>query len=211
VPRLLLALLLAVLAPAAGAASSPPPETPAFSAAQRADIKRIQDYLNGLTTLEAHFLQISSNGGYAEGTLYMARPGKLRIQYDPPVPVLMVAAGGELTYYDKDLKQVTTVDLSSTPAAVLVGKHISFSKDIRVSRLERGADALRITLVRADDPHGGSIALVFSDHPLILKKWTVVDAQGIATTVSLLDPRFGIPLDPALFRFVAPLTGLDAH
>lgn len=173
---------------------------------------RIEDYLNGLGTLKSRFLQISSNGGYAEGTLFVARPGRLRIEYDPPVPVLMVAAGGTLTYYDKELQQVSHIDLASTPAAVLVGKHIRvLSGDITATRFERGADAMRLTLVRTADPHEGSISLVFSDHPLALKKWTVVDAQGVATTVSLLDARFGVTLDPKLFRFTAPLSGLDAQ
>jgi outer membrane lipoprotein-sorting protein len=193
----------------AGAAK---PGSNQFSPADRADIKRIETYLNGLGTLRARFLQVSSNGDYAEGTLFVSRPGRLRIEYDPPVPVLMVAAGGMLTYYDRELQQVSHIDLNSTPAGILVRERISlFSEDITATALERGADALRMTVVRADDPLEGSIALVFSDRPLTLKKWTVTDAQGTVTTVSLLDTRFNVTLDPKLFAFEAPDLPGDDH
>lgn len=203
------AVLIALVAPSAGAAK---PGSAQFSPADRADIKRIEAYLNGLGTLRARFLQVSSNGNYAEGTLFVSRPGRLRIEYDPPVPVLMVATGGMLTYYDKELQQVSHIELNSTPAGILVRERISlFSKEITATALERGADALRMTVVRNDDPLEGSIALVFSDHPLTLKKWVVTDAQGVETMVSLLDTRFNVTLDPKLFTFVGPDPSVEDH
>jgi len=45
---------------------------------------------------------------------------------------------------------------------------------------------------------------VLADRPLELKKWMVTDAQGVTTTVSLLDARTGIAIDPKLFEFVDP-------
>ncbi len=142
----------------------------------------------------------------------MSRPGRMRIEYDPPVPVLMVATGGMLTYYDRELEQVSHIELDSTPAGILIRKRISlFSEDITATALERGAGVLSMTLVRGDDPLEGSIALVFSDRPLTLKKWVVTDAQGIETMVSLLDTRFNISLDPKLFAFEAPVLDSGEH
>ena len=43
----------------------------------------------------------------ATGKLYMARPGKIRFEYDPPSPILLLSDGYFLRYVDKDLKQVT--------------------------------------------------------------------------------------------------------
>ncbi len=43
-----------------------------------------------------------------------------------------------------------------------------------------------------------------AESPLELRQWRVVDAQGVATTVSLSEIETGMKLDPELFRFVDP-------
>lgn len=176
-----------------------------LDSAAKADIARIEDYLNRLDTLQARFLQFSSNGDYAGGQIFIWRPGRMRIEYDPPVPVLIVVDGTWLIYHDRKLEQVSHVLLSSTLAGILVADDISLlSEELEVTGFENSANVLRVTLVKAEDPLEGSLTLVFSDNPLVLKKWHITDAQGITTTVSLLDTQFGLPLNPELFRFKAP-------
>ena len=206
-PRRLAAILIVALAwvAAAFSAAAAPPQAATLSVAARADVGRIEAYLNRIRTLKARFLQVSSTGELSEGTLFISRPGKLRIEYDPPVPILIVAARGVLTYYDKELEQVSEIDLESTPAGILVQENVSFfSGDYTLTRFKRQAGAARITLVRTEDPQEGSLTLIFSDRPLTLRKWIVVDAQGVETTVSLLKTHFGLPLNPELFTFEAP-------
>jgi outer membrane lipoprotein-sorting protein len=198
-----LTLAGALLAALPAVAQQPRPAQ--LSAEDKAEIGRIENYLNGLKTLEARFLQVTSTGEYSEGRLHLDRPGRLRIEYDPPVPVLIVANRGLLTYYDKELEQVSHVPLGSTPAGILVREKISLlSDEFMITGFERESQALRISLTRASDPQEGSLALVLADRPLELKKWMVTDAQGVVTTVSLLDARTGIEFDPKLFEFVDP-------
>lgn len=186
-------------------ATAQQPAPARLTAEDRADIDRIEAYLNGLMTLEARFLQVTSTGEYAEGKLYLQRPGRLRIEYDPPVPVLIVANRGLLTYYDKELEQVSHVPLGSTPAGVLVREKIALQSDeFVITGFARESQTLRLSLVRASDPLEGNLSLVLADRPLELKKWMVTDAQGVTTTVSLLDARVGGRLDPELFEFVDP-------
>ena len=192
-------MALAVAALPAGAVTAV-----ALSASDKADVARVEDYLNAMTTLQARFLQVTSSGAYAEGSIYISRPGKLRIEYDPPVPVLMVSAGSWLIYYDKELEQVSFLDIDSTPAGYFVSERIEFGGEITVTGFERRRGVLRLSLVKTDDPLEGSMTLVFRDRPLALKKWVVTDAQGIETTVSLLGVRSGHDLDPDLFRFADP-------
>lgn len=174
---------------------------------ERATIVRIEDYLNSIVTMEARFLQVSSNGSYAEGKIYLSRPGKMRLQYDPPVPVLIIVAKGNLIYVDKELQQVSYVDADDTPAGFLVRENISlFAEDLIITDLVREAQTLRLSLVRAEDPLEGALTLVLSDRPMQLKKWVVTDAQGITTTVSLLGARFGAKIDHELFVFRDPRT-----
>lgn len=171
----------------------------------RALMRQVETYLNGLKTLEARFVQIASNGDFAEGRLYLMRPGKLRIEYDPPKPDLIVSDGFMLMHYDRELKQASHVPLDSTPAGLLVDERISLNSDkVTVVGLQKEASAIRLGLVRTSDPSEGTVTLVFSEKPLALRKWIVVDAQGIVTTVTLQNPVFGQPLDKKMFYLEIP-------
>ncbi len=197
-----LLLVSALLSPFGGAVAAPKFEPARLSAEDLADVARIEDYLNGVRTLRSRFFQVSPSGAQAEGSLFIARPGKLRIAYDPPVPILIVAHDRTVGYYDRELKQAQYFGSDQTPAAVLLRDKILFSGgDLAISRLERSPGAIRITLVQVADPGQGSLALVFADRPLGLRKWTVVDSQGAATEVALLGPEFGVAIEPKLFLF----------
>ena len=197
----LLATLLALL-PAGAAADAVPAE---LTEADRADLARIEAYLNDLTTMESRFLQFSPDG-VAEGRIMLDRPGRLRIEYAPPVPVLMVASSLLLMYHDTELKQTTFLPVSETPAALLIDEEIRLSGDVTVTAFERAPKAFRITLVETDAPDTGSVTLMFEDAPLRLSKWRVIDAQGTAIDVALLEPRFGVAFKNAgeLFSTVDP-------
>lgn len=195
----ILALILAAGAPARAE----------LNEADRADIARVETYLSQIDTVEARFLQTSSDGSYAEGDIYIDRPGHMRIDYAPPVPVEVIATGTFLVYHDKKLKQASFVPLSSTPASVLLREEAQLAGDVTVTGVERGPASLRVSMVQADDQGAGELTLVFSDNPLMLRKWSVVDAQGIETTVSLIDTRFGVDLDPDMFEFTDPYRGRD--
>lgn len=167
-----------------------------------ADVKRIEDYLNAIRTMRSRFFQVAPSGAQAEGEILLSRPGKLRIAYDPPVPILIIANGPTVGYYDREVKQAQYLGTDLTPAGVLIREKIRFSgDDLALTRFERGPGALRLTLARADDPGAGSIALVFSDTPLTLRKWHIHDAQGQTTEVALLGPQFGVEIAPKLFLF----------
>lgn len=188
---------------AAGAAGFVPAALAADSRA--ADIAAADSYLNGVTTLRARFLQTSGDGSVSEGTIYLSRPGRLRLEYDPPSPVLVVAKDGNLIYYDKQLQQVSYVAMDSTLAGVLVGPKVSLDAgNLKVVGVTHPPGALGLTVTRRDDPRQGQITLVFTRAPFQLRQWRVVDAQGQITTVSLSDAERGIALDSKLFEFVDP-------
>lgn len=194
-------LCAAALAVPSHAATAP---RDTLSAEDRADIARVENYLNGIRTLSARFLQISDSGGTAEGRLYLSRPGKLRLEYDPPVPILLVTSGGFLVHYDKQLNSVSYLPIDSTPAGLLVRDHIALSGDVTVTKVERGPGSLRLTLVQSKDSQAGRLTLAFSERPFALSNWQVTDAQGSVTRVALIEPHTGVSLDPSLFRFNNP-------
>ena len=166
------------------------------------DLMRVQKHLNSSKTFKARFLQVSSNGEYAEGQIFLQRPGRLRRIYDDPNPLLVVADGKHISFIDRNIDTATTLYLSMTPADLMLRESIGFfGNDVIVTSVNRTPGVIRIGLINTAEPDAGSIELVFSDRPMELRKWTVTDAQGIKTTVSLLGPTFDVPLNPNLFKY----------
>lgn len=149
---------------------------------------------------------MTDQGAIARGRVYLSRPGRMRFQYDPPTPILMIADGTFLVYYDRDLKQSSFIPLSRTPVALLVRDEVSLTQGLIITRFERGAQTLRISVVEERDPDQGSLTLVFDDHPLTLVQWVVVDQQKVSTRVSLVNTEIGRQLDDQLFIFKDPKT-----
>jgi outer membrane lipoprotein-sorting protein len=195
---IVLCALAALAAPPGPARAA---ETAALSPDDAAAVRRAVRYLNDISTVRARFVQISSNGAYAEGEVIVKRPGKLRFDYDPPHPALLIANGLTLLFYDRELKQASFLPLWETPLWFLIREEVKLSDDVQVSAVEQDRATLRITLENEEAPDAGRVTLVFSDRPLSLRKWELTDAQGVTTQVSLIDPEFGVSVDEAAFDY----------
>lgn len=189
----------------AGAPSSgKTPQAANLSAGDKADIARIERYLNSISTMRARFLQVAANDELSQGWVFISRPGKLRVEYDPPTPVLIIGDGAWLIYHDSELEQTTYRSLESSLAGFLVQKTVRLGGAVTVTGLERGPGVIRVKLVKSGEAEEGSLALTFSDRPLVLRQWTMTDADGQATQIALVNAQFGLSLDEALFEFTEP-------
>lgn len=202
--RALAAALLLAIVVLGGPAAAKTPEAAKLSADDKADIARIERYLNGISTMRAKFLQVAADDELSQGRVFLSRPGKLRVEYDPPTPVLIIGDGSWLIYHDTELEQTTYRSLKSSLAGFLLQKTIRLGGAVTVTALERGPGVIRIRLVKTEESEEGSLALTFSDDPLILRQWTVTDAEGQATQIALVNAQFGLSLDRELFEFTDP-------
>jgi outer membrane lipoprotein-sorting protein len=125
----------------------------------------------------------------------------MRLEYDPPSGVVIVADQWQVLYHDQRMKQESHLLTGQTPLGFLLSDEIELDGDVTVTNVEEVGGELRITLVRTDEPSQGSITLVFAEQPLELRRWTVVDAQGLPTHVVLDGVETGVPLDEELFVF----------
>jgi outer membrane lipoprotein-sorting protein len=202
-----LSALLLVLSLAWPVAAATPDD---LSREDQADLQRIIDYLNGLTTIDSRFVQMSSNGAFAEGQILVDRPRRLRFEYDPPHPILIVANGLELIYYDKELEQATRIPLWETPLWFLIGKNIVLNDGVVVLGLERSPGSLSVLLAQSETAEEGTVMLTFSDHPLVLQRWQVTDPRGTVVDVALVGSAFGGPIDDEVFD-ITDLPGVRAQ
>ncbi|WP_135081069.1 outer membrane lipoprotein carrier protein LolA [Terasakiella sp. SH-1] len=179
-------------------------ETGQLSPEKQALAVKLRGYLNEMKTLSGGFAQVSSDGAYSDGKVYLSRPGKMRLIYNPPSQTELVVRNETIIYHDKEFKQVNYYPLASTPLAVLLQEEFSFEKDVKIIDIARFAGVIELTLVDREDPGMGTVTLVFSEAPLELRKWVVVDAQGGMTQVSLLNPVLGQKINPKHFEFIDP-------
>jgi len=205
--KMLWRLALAVLAATvAGLAVAGP--AAALSEDEMIDMARVEQYLNDLTTVAARFLQVAPDGGLTTGSFYLSRPGKMRVEYDPPNKILMVATGRAFFFYDGSVKQTIQLSIEDTPAYFLVEEHTVFGDNVLVTGIERTDELIKLRLVQAEDPDAGSVELIFTREPFELNRWIIYDPDGQETRVALLDTVFGVELEERLFLFISPdITG----
>jgi outer membrane lipoprotein-sorting protein len=203
--RTLLVVCAAVLCLGLGAA------VPGFqhemSDQDKADLDRVSAYLNSIHTLKAAFVQIGPDGQVDEGMFYIEKPGRMRFQYTPPNPTLVVSDGSTVAVQNKKLDTVDRYPIWSTPLNLILSNDINLKKNPEIASVDRQPGELIVDARSHSTKVNGNITLVFSEPNLELRQWTVVDAQGLTTTVSVRDVRQGVPLDPSLF--VIPQAGAN--
>ena len=175
------------------------------------DIKNVEHYLRDLKTARARFVQTTHDGGQFVGTFYLERPGKLRFEYDPPNEDFVVADGFFIYFYDAELGAQTNAPIGQTLADFFLRKDIKLDGDITVKNVTRNEEFLMLELTQRDDPEAGSMTLVFKENPLVLKKWQVVDPQGLMTEVELFYLKTGITHPGNLFAYFNPNTGKPGY
>ncbi len=177
-------------------AALPPPDAEAIAA--------VEQYLNGIHTLEAGFQQVAPNGAITTGKVYLQRPGRMRFDYDPPSKILIVASDWRLIYWDGSIGQENVIPIAQTPLGFLLDEHISLSGNVEVTDVAFPPEEIAIAVARTANPDQGHVDLVFGKRPMELRRWTVTDAQGLMTEILLRDLQTNLPLDPELFHWRDP-------
>ena len=167
------------------------------SLAERISLNKISDYINGLTTLQADFEQINSDGSIDRGKLYIRRPGRMRLEYTAPNNALVIASAGSVAIFDDKSKNGPTLfPLKKTPLNLLLKKNVDLSKNEMITEHTANNEN---TFIVAKDPKRksqGSIKMVFSNSPVSLQGWTITNQSNQKTKIILdkLDKKTKIPL-----------------
>lgn len=165
------------------------------------DIANVENYLNNLKTLSAQFVQTASNGSSADGRIFIAKPNKIKMDYDEPTSVLIVGNGDYIVYNDKELDQVTNIDYEDIPASLLLTDKVEIDgKNLKVTDFYKDSGTTEMTLEYAKGSTG-PITLVFSNQPFELKQWKIVDPQSIEVSISLYNVQKDEPISDDTFRF----------
>jgi outer membrane lipoprotein-sorting protein len=190
---------LFVAAAALGLGAAVPGFQHEMSDSDKADLDRVSAYLNAIHTMKAAFVQIGPEGQVDEGTFYIEKPGRMRFEYTPPNPTLVVSDGSTVAVENKRLNTVDRYPIWSTPLNLILSSDVNLKNNDEIAGVQHQAGELIVDARSHSSKVNGNITLVFAEPNLELRQWTVVDAQGLATTVSVRDVRQDIRLDPSLF------------
>ena len=172
--------------------------------ANRAILAKVEKAYNKMKTLQAKFAQFNSKmkDELHTGTIYISKPGQMRLVYEKGSPLEFVATKGFFIYHDKDLEEVNYFDLNSTPVEWILRDKLLFDDPgFVVTDVQDVLDEYFITAHKKDAKELGELTLVIDKEEMTLKQWDVLDVQGIKSTVSLFDIKQNIPVDKKIFIF----------
>jgi outer membrane lipoprotein-sorting protein len=163
-------------------------------------VERANAYFNGVSTLTGGFVQIGADGRKIGGKLYLAKPGRLRFDYDQPSPLEVVADGTSVAVRDRKLATQDLYFISQTPLKFLLREKIDLARDLTVTDVAADPGGVRISLEDRSTLGGTSrIVLYFDEAMKTLSQWRITDPQGYQTTVVLSNLQRGRPIDGMMF------------
>ena len=175
--------------------------TGALTPDQRALIERVNTYLSSMQLLSGRFVQVGPDGRRSQGDFYIAKPGRIRFEYDDPNPTEVIADGQTMVVRDRRLATQDIYPLSETPLRFLLAAHVDLLKDTHLISVY--VDDLFVTVV-VEEKNGligtSRLMIMFSAKDMQLKQWTVTDPQGYDTTVAVYDLDTTKRPDPSLFK-----------
>jgi outer membrane lipoprotein-sorting protein len=186
-------LLVAILALTTSAQAAP------LKPQDLADLAKVTAYLNAITSLKSSFVQVGPNGELDQGVIYARKPGRLRFEYAPPSPYLIVSDGVTIAVANSKLRTVDRYPLVDNPLNIILRENVDLTKDPRVTAVERQAGALRVTATEKSGPLKGQVTLIFRYPSIEIAQWIITDAQGLQTMIALKGPQTEVQLSPELF------------
>lgn len=175
-----------------------------LSQPQLAAVNEIARYFNGIRTMKGQFTQIGPRGRVSSGLFYIVKPGKMRFEYAPPNPLLVVSDGSWLYVKNRKRNRVDHYPLTTTPLRLILDSKVNFFKETKIQSVNETDDLTTVTIKDTSSFASGSLVLVFDKINRILQKWIVVDERGRRTTVSLSDIESDIKANPKLFVMTLP-------
>lgn len=197
---ILAALALMLFVPVVMGAGQPPPQRYiAHSDEERAELGRISDYLNSIKELKGAFMQIEPNGDVAQGAIFISKPGKVRFEYQTPNTNLIVCDGSSIYVLNRKLNTRDRYPLAGTPLELILSGNVDLRKNQSIMAVRKEGDSLIVDARSSNKRKKSNIQFVFTGANTELRQWTVIDDQGLSTTVALRDMLPASNLPDSLF------------
>ena len=156
--------------------------------------------LSAVTTAQGRFTQIAPDQSISNGDFYLRRPGRVRFEYDDPVPIRIVADGATVAIEDRDLETQDRVPLRATPLFFLLSEQLDFEEEAEILNVRRANGFVAVAMEDRSGETEGVLEIILQDETFDLLSWRTEDAAGGLTTVTLQDVETGVRINPRQFR-----------
>ena len=182
-------------------AAKPAKSGPAANLSAADAVARANGWLDAARVMSADFVQIGPDGKRSEGELTIQRPGHMLFKYEQPARFEIVADGRSVAVIDHKLNTQDEYFIAQTPLKFLLSDHIDIARDTKVLSVAQDESSVTIEIEdRATLGGTAHLELIFDPASFALKQWTVIDAQGFQTVVTLFNIDLKTKPDPALFH-----------
>jgi outer membrane lipoprotein-sorting protein len=210
--KLLLILCLGLAIPAGALAAE-------FTPDEVKEIKKAQEYLNSITTMEGDFQQvITANsampaGAISNGKIYLKKPGKLKWVYHAPSDIEIYVDKNVVTYYDKELDQISYTTLEHVLSNLIAEPKLDLMGDkLKVTKIRKDATGVSISIrknegeedAEAEDHVTEVLTLTFLSKPYHLHRMQYWNSTGQMTTIQFLGLVLNQPIADEVFKFNNP-------
>lgn len=177
--------------------------------------KDLERFFSGVRTYTARFQQVVLDDKLnitqeSSGTLWIARPGKFRWDYDAPFKQQIIGDGTRIWVYDVELQQATvrpmTGALGNTPALLLAGKG-ELKTTFQLKDLGQ-RDKLHWVQMMPKQRDGAFDDIRIGFEKGMIRALELVDGFGQTTRITLQDAMENKNIERQRFVFVPP-KGVD--
>lgn len=169
----------------------------------QATLDDVSAWFNGWSTLTSPFTQTNADGTTSTGTLYMKRPGRLRIDYEDQDAMLIVGGGSVAIFEGRSRHSNPQVyQLHQTPLWQILRDDVDLGHSSAIRSAHRTKDGLvHVRVYDPKRPEAGELELQFADRDdnAFLVGWTSYPQSGEVVKVRLTAPVIGRNLPPSLF------------
>jgi len=177
-----------------------------FSPEQMAALQSLGSYFNTIRDIKGEFTQVGPRGNVSTGIFYISKPGRMRFEYAPPNPFVVVADGTWVTIKNNAKNKADQYPLSATPLRLVLADQVDIAKEADIKSIDVANGLTTVVLEDKSRLVPGQLELVFDSKHNTLQQWVIVDGQGRRTTISLNNIEASNHPDPKLFVVKLPNT-----
>lgn len=185
---------------AAAAAQVARPGAPAdLGTTEREALQAVNAIFNSIDTLQGQFVQYGPGpDDRLEGRFYFARPGRLRLDYDPPSQQVVISDGVMVLVRDPQRGTENFERLDRTPLAPILAQNTDLTSPRLLSDviLDLGG---YIAVVLAPADSRSWLTLYFDPETYELRSWLTVDPRGNRISFVIFNEVTNRPIAAELF------------
>jgi outer membrane lipoprotein-sorting protein len=170
-------------------------------------IFKIETYLNSVQYFSADFIQDDNMSNIlSEGKFYLARPGKLRLEYMTPSKILLITNNKSTIYYDIELEELDKMPTKRTPLHFLTKNKFNFSdnKEIELVNFEEKENAIMLSVTEKNKKEQGILCFILQKNPMKLIGMKVINELNQEINVVFENIVVNAKLKDELFIFKNP-------